>query len=111
MATPRCRKATPSAFQNAVTASTLPAASSGTAEKPIVTRFTAATSPPSPATTARSTATSEGSPVTPTPSGRVGGQGAAPPDPPPQPAAKAIKDAIRGRARRTGSEGKRVAPD
>ena len=40
MSTPRRRSVTPSAFQNATTASTRPAIRLGTAEKPMVTRRT-----------------------------------------------------------------------
>ena len=60
------RSATPSAFQKPVAASTLPAAREEIALKPIVTRSTAAGSPPSALTSESTTASSEGRPVTPT---------------------------------------------
>ena len=63
---PVAASATPSAFQNAVAASTFPAASADTAWKPIVTRWTEAGSAPPPWSTESSTASSEGRPVTPT---------------------------------------------
>ena len=66
LGTPRRARATASAFQKPVAASTLPAASEETALKPIVTRRTWAGSPPSARSSESTTASSEGSPVTPT---------------------------------------------
>ena len=62
---PCCCSSTPSAFQNAVAASTFPAARSATALNPIVTRCTAEGSTPPERSTVSSTASSEGTPVTP----------------------------------------------
>ena len=63
---PRCLSATPSAFQNAGTASTRLVSSRVTALKPIVTCLIASKSPPSCSTIACTNAGSDGSPETPT---------------------------------------------
>ena len=64
--TPSRARVTPSAFQNAVAASSFPARRSATALKPIVTRCDARGSSHRRASTESRTASSEGSPVTPT---------------------------------------------